>query len=161
MAELEFGFEGTDYGMRQMLWTGKMLSTPGWFYWEPQLAAPVRIEPWIRNSLIESFLNNARRLAWFLKGADHNDAYAGDYLPSWPERSEVGRIIGQVSVALSHARYKGKPGPYKFRSIAGPIANGMLDFTFSLEAIGSTWHERFQPLEGLIETVLPDIRDLA
>ena len=101
-AELEHGFEGTDYGMRQMLWSGLLLSEPSLFHRSVGGVVSDPIEPWIRNALIESFLNNSRRLAWFLHRAHEKDAYAGDYLSSWGGRPLVGPIIGRVSDALSH-----------------------------------------------------------
>jgi len=160
-ADLEFGFDGTDYGMRQLLWTGVLLSEPASFHWAPHGVISEPIEPWIRNALIESFLNNARRLAWFLHGAHDKDAYAGDYLRSWHSRPDVGPIIGRVSESLSHARYKGKPGPYQFRSIVDPIADGMLDFVSDLGAAGSVWHGRFKPLDDLIGAVRASIHDIS
>jgi len=158
-AELEYGFEGTDYGMRQLLWSGVFLSEPSTFHWAPQGVMSDPIQPWIRNALIESFLNNARRLAWFLHAAKEKDAYAGDYL-LWGGRPAVGPIIGLVSNALSHARLKGKPQPYKFRSIVDPIADGMSDFIRDLGAVQSAWHDRFRPLIELIDATRPKIRDI-
>jgi hypothetical protein len=146
--------------MRQLLWSGVLLSEPASFHWAPQGVMSGPIEPWVRNALIESFLNNARRLAWFLHRAHEKDAYAGDYLPSWCGRPAVGPIIGRVSDALSHARYKGKPEPYKFRSIVDPIAAGMSDFIDDLGGAGSAWHGRFQPLAELIDAVRPSIHDI-
>src|SRR5262245_58113519 len=131
-AELEHGVEGTDYGMRQMLFAGAFLSGAG------VVPMPPPWVPWVPNALIESFLANARRIAWFLKGYK-DDVYAGDYLPTWVRPTNVGWIIGKVSLVLSHAKYEGKPAPYRYREMVDPLADGMLTFVAGLEAAESEW----------------------
>lgn len=158
-AELLNGWQGIDYSYQQLLLAGVLLSRRETFIVRSPLEEYM-VRRGIDNALIESFLGNARRIAYFLIG-HKDDTYAGDYLPpdTWSRWSAAGPTIGLVSSVLSHARYVPKAPPYKWRSLADPLVAGMEEFLKALEHSRSPWVELFAQLREFTTVLLPEIRD--
>src|SRR5215212_901608 len=88
-AELEAAREGVDYGTRQLLWCGVLLSEPAYFCRSRNGAEFEQVDPWVPNALIESFLTNARRIASFLHPTPADEVDASDFLAPAPWRGWV------------------------------------------------------------------------
>ena len=160
-AALTYGVEGTDYGFRQLLHAGVLLSDDQLLL-QYVTTEPEQVQPWATNALIESFLANARRIGWFLHDAPAGDAFAGDYLSpvGWDGWPDAEPIIGLVSDVLSHSKYLAKPEPYKWRSMTDPLAAGMVAFIDRLDSVGSKWHSAFASLAVESARLLPRIHDV-
>jgi hypothetical protein len=137
--ELEHGFEGITYRLQQLVNSWTSMATRSDVFFD-------RVHPELRqtviNALVESFLSNARGLAYFLRN-NKNDVRAEDYAPGWPKWAPAGPIIGRVAVTVAHPRYTPKPPPWELRPIAQPLVEGMVRFGERLFDQQSPWADRF------------------
>ena len=135
------------YGYGQMMLAGAFLANER-LHWSNS-SWDHNVRQVVHNSVVESFLTNSRRIAYFLHAATPDEAFAADYTypdpwAGWPDAGKL--VIGTVSNTMSHAKYLPKPPPHQIMKIMGCLMDGMSTFIDRLGNLGSRWHTEFAHL---------------
>lgn len=115
--ELDQAAIGISYRIDQMV--GAIEALAFYAFMSDQLIRFAAKDPRVQNALIESALVNARVLAYFLSKKPGKEVVAGDFLPAWTPRSDLGRLIGLISDHLTHAKHIPPPGQWELATSLG------------------------------------------